>query len=132
MPEWNGHCQRCGREAFGYTMSWFNQELICIGEPDSCDAAEHRHPDLAKAIEAEEQSLQRGERNFPGIGLPPALRLDAFLRWVRRMREGHPDRLPIIEAEELPYCEECGISHEPEDAAIIHATLRDQGDQLEP
>ena len=38
-----------------------------------CAAAERRHPDYARACEAGLAALKAGDRNFPGIGLPPDL-----------------------------------------------------------
>lgn len=69
-------CERCGRETVATTMSWFNTQTICTGvlNDDSCDAKERTHPKYTEAREAEQASLDRGERNFPGIGLPEDLR----------------------------------------------------------
>ena len=53
----------------GRTMSRFNTDPICL----ACAEAERRHPDYAKAVEAELAALKAGDRNFPGIGLPPDL-----------------------------------------------------------
>ena len=50
-------------------MSRFNTDPICL----ACAEAERRHPDYAKAVEAELAALKAGVRDFPGIGLPPDL-----------------------------------------------------------
>ncbi len=63
-------CDRCGHEfqpGEGRIMSKFNLDCIC----DACKRAERKHPDYAKACEAEENAVKRGERNFPGIGMAP-------------------------------------------------------------
>ena len=63
-------CPRCGADlAGGRTMSRFNMDPICL----ACAEAERRHPDYAKACEAELAAVKAGDRNFPGIGLPPDL-----------------------------------------------------------
>ena len=63
-------CPRCGADlAGGRTMSRFNTDPICL----ACAAAERRHPDYARACEAELAALKAGDRNFQGIGLPPDL-----------------------------------------------------------
>lgn len=62
-------CDRCGRQAMGTTMSYFNLETICL----DCDRTERTHPLFEKARRAEEEAVRRGDLNFPGIGLPPQL-----------------------------------------------------------
>ena len=63
-------CPRCGADlSRGRTMSRFNTDPICL----ACAAAERRHPDYAKACAAELAAVKAGDRNFPGIGLPPDL-----------------------------------------------------------
>lgn len=62
-------CDRCGQEAAGTTMSYFNLETICL----DCDRKERAHPLFEAARQAEEEALRRGDLNFPGIGLPPDL-----------------------------------------------------------
>ena len=52
-----------------FTTSRFNTDPICL----ACAEAERRHPDYAKACEAELAAVRAGDRNFPGIGLPPDL-----------------------------------------------------------
>ena len=65
------HCERCGADLskIGSIMSKFNQDTICM----NCKDLERAHPDYAKADAAEVAAVQRGEMNFPGIGLPPEL-----------------------------------------------------------
>lgn len=65
-------CDRCGQETNAYTLSYFNTETICV---DRCVEAERAHPLFEQAREIETQHVQKGEFNFPGIGLPPELRV---------------------------------------------------------
>jgi hypothetical protein len=69
IPEWNGHCHRCGKKADSHTMSYFNTDLIC----ESCDDRERNHPMFAKAQATEEAACRDGNFNFPGIGKPADL-----------------------------------------------------------
>lgn len=50
----------------------FNLEMICL---DPCKLAEKAHPRYAEAVRVERQAVERGDHNFPGIGLPPELRV---------------------------------------------------------
>ena len=34
----------------------------------ACAGAEREHPDYRKAVEAEQEAVKRGDRNFKGIG----------------------------------------------------------------
>jgi hypothetical protein len=61
-------CDRCGREGVSLTGSWFNTEMICCGDADSCAAKEKAHPQFAEAKRVEEEAVKRGDMNFPGIG----------------------------------------------------------------
>lgn len=63
-------CERCGKESAIRSMSWFNTQMICR----RCYENEQAHPSYNEAVIAERQALMRGERNFPGIGLPDDLR----------------------------------------------------------
>lgn len=65
MKDWNGQCHRCHKEVGGYTMSWFNTELICF----DCSDKEKQTPKYKEAREAEAEAVRNGEYNFPGIGL---------------------------------------------------------------
>ena len=72
--EHEGKCQRCGKVTRITTMSRFNTDIICCGGNDSCSAKEQRHPKYKEASDAEFAAVQRGDMNFPGIGLPPDLK----------------------------------------------------------
>lgn len=63
-------CERCGKETYGTTMSFFNRETICM----ECNDAEERHPDYERAHEIEVQEVLKGNYNYPGVGLPADLR----------------------------------------------------------
>jgi hypothetical protein len=45
-------------------MSRFNEDCICM----TCEEEERKHPDYAKAVEAELAALRAGDYNYPGIG----------------------------------------------------------------
>ena len=62
----DGKCQRCGRETSVTTMSTFNTEMCCM----FCIDNEQKHPSFEHAREQEFLATQRGDYNFPGIGLP--------------------------------------------------------------
>ena len=59
-------CERCGKETSAFIMSMFNTEMICM----DCKDAEKKHPDYAKARDAEHAEVCRGNYNFCGIGRP--------------------------------------------------------------
>lgn len=63
-------CDRCGKESVGSTGSYFNTETICF----ECADRERAHPDFERARRVETEAVQRGDYNFPGVGLPPDLR----------------------------------------------------------
>lgn len=63
-------CERCRSEAVATTGSYFNTDLICL----DCAEAERQHPDFERARRVEAEAMQRGDFNFPGIGLPADLR----------------------------------------------------------
>ena len=65
--DWNGHCQRCGKETSGFTMSWFNTDLVCF----DCKDKETKDPNYKAAREAEERAVRNGNLNFPGIFVRP-------------------------------------------------------------
>ena len=50
-------------------MSRFNQNQICM----VCDDKERAHPSYAEAAAVELAAVQRGDYNFPGVGLPAEL-----------------------------------------------------------
>ena len=58
-------CDRCGRGSINFTMSWFNEEMICT----ACSNKEKERPDYKEARAAEHAAVVAGDRNFPGIGL---------------------------------------------------------------
>ncbi len=64
VKEWKGYCQRCHKQSDSHIMSMFDVSLICM----DCLAAEKEHPDYDRACTAELEELQRGNRNFKGIG----------------------------------------------------------------
>lgn len=57
-------CDRCGKTTSIYIMSMFNTQEICL----DCKDQERQDPRYQEALKAERESLQHGERNFPGIG----------------------------------------------------------------
>jgi len=63
------HCDRCGYIAPVRTMSWFNDDMICM----ACNKRETAHPDYNKARDAERSAVYAGNTNFPGIGKPADL-----------------------------------------------------------
>jgi hypothetical protein len=63
---WRGTCHRCNTECGGYTMSYFNHDLIC----SVCDERERAHPDFAMAEASDRFAIKQGNYNFPGIGWP--------------------------------------------------------------
>ena len=71
MTQFPTHCERCGADLSktGSIVSKFNLDTICM----DCKERERAHPDYAEADAAEVAAVQRGEMNFPGIGLPPDL-----------------------------------------------------------
>lgn len=60
-------CDRCHKATIARIMSMFNTDMIC----PECKEAERKHPLYGLASQKEREALQRGERNFPGIGWPP-------------------------------------------------------------
>lgn len=62
-------CQRCGKNGGCTSMSIFNTQMICMG----CQTTERAHPKFPEARDIELNELQKGNYNFPGIGLPPDL-----------------------------------------------------------
>ena len=67
--EWNGHCQRCYKKSYNYTMSYFNTDLICM----DCDTLERENSKFGLAQEAESNAVRSGNYNYPGIGKPSDL-----------------------------------------------------------
>lgn len=63
-------CDRCGKDTFGSTGSYFNTDQICFG----CRDKEEQHPMFEEARRQELEAVKSGDYNFPGVGLPPDLR----------------------------------------------------------
>lgn len=63
-------CERCGKSPLTASiMSKFNTQIICF----ECKDKERQHPKYKEADDAECAAVLRGERNFPGVGLPEDL-----------------------------------------------------------
>ena len=62
--DWKGFCHRCFVTTGEYSMSWFNEQLICIG----CSEQEKERSDYAEARRSEAEALSNGDFNFAGIG----------------------------------------------------------------
>ena len=58
-------CERCHQESNMITMSWFNEEMICM----ECDAKERIHEKYEEAKRRELEEVKKGNLNFKGIGL---------------------------------------------------------------
>ena len=63
-------CDRCPKEAFSTSMSYFNTQNIC----DKCTEKEELHPKYAEARAVEAEEVRKGNYNYQGIGLPEDLR----------------------------------------------------------
>jgi len=59
-------CDRCGKETLATSCSMFNTEMCC----QVCLNTEKKHPSYQYARQVEFEATQRGDYNFPGIGLP--------------------------------------------------------------
>ena len=46
-------------------MSIFNEQVICM----VCKEKERQRPDYREAVEADNEAIRHGNRNFKGIGL---------------------------------------------------------------
>ncbi len=57
---WNGVCQRCFRKSSSYTMSWFNESLIC----NTCSGLETKNPRYEEARAAALKAVLSGNFNF--------------------------------------------------------------------
>lgn len=62
-------CDRCGEQTRTFTMSMFNEEMIC----KKCKEEERKHKDYERAREEELQQVRDGNYNFKGIGKPSDL-----------------------------------------------------------
>lgn len=65
----NWTCDRCGKTGDAMIKSYFNMDDLCM----DCKDKEKAHPRYQEAVDAECEAVQRGDLNFPGIGLPPDL-----------------------------------------------------------
>ena len=59
-------CNRCREEVTVTTMSYFNEDTICM----ECKKQERAHPDFKRARAAEHAEVRSGNYNFAGVGLP--------------------------------------------------------------
>lgn len=84
-------CDRCKRETNIFTMSKFNDEHIC---PD-CEEREKRHPKYDEARRADEEAVQRGDLNFPGIAAPSEL-YENEEDGTDKLRKAAPDLLAAL------------------------------------
>lgn len=64
------HCDRCGHRLTARITSMFNTDTLCL----TCKQKEEAHPAYGRARQAEQDAIRCGDRNFPGIGLPPDLK----------------------------------------------------------
>ena len=62
--EWDGHCQRCGKETTVSICSMFSSAQICM----ECKDAEERSPAYQEAVAVESAAVKNGDYNFQGIG----------------------------------------------------------------
>ncbi|HIG58923.1 MAG TPA: hypothetical protein EYQ21_05975 [Flavobacteriales bacterium] len=59
-------CDRCKIATLTFTMSWFNEDYICM----KCDDEEGKHPDFKFAKDVEVAYTRLGNMNYPGVGYP--------------------------------------------------------------
>jgi hypothetical protein len=64
-------CDRCGGETVCAQMSLFDTSMCC----STCIEKERAHPKFPEARARELEELQVGNTTFPGIGLPPDLKI---------------------------------------------------------
>jgi hypothetical protein len=62
-------CDRCKTETNIWMMSKFNTDSIC----PKCQEREINHPNFVEANRRENEAVQNGDLNFPGIGCPTEL-----------------------------------------------------------
>lgn len=62
-------CSRCNKETDKFTMSMFNEDMICM----DCKEKERNHKDYDKARQADYEQIRQGNYNFQGIGKPSDL-----------------------------------------------------------
>ena len=59
-------CDRCGGDLkSGRIMSMFNTDVLCM----KCKDEESKRPDYRQAADEDCKAIQRGDYNFPGIGM---------------------------------------------------------------
>ena len=58
-------CDRCGAPLTVRIMSMFNEDVICM----ECKEKERQRSDYRDAVEADNEAIRHGNRNFKGIGL---------------------------------------------------------------
>ncbi len=63
--DWSGFCHRCLTKVSSYSMSWFNEQLICT----DCSVKEAKSPSYNSARKAELEAVRDGNYNFKGIGI---------------------------------------------------------------
>lgn len=59
-------CDRCDKELKSRIMSMFNVDALCL----ECHTLETHMEGFEEALLAEHEAMQRGDYNFPGVGLP--------------------------------------------------------------
>lgn len=57
------NCERCNKKTLVTTMSWLNEEIICL----DCEEREQSHPMYKEAKDAELQQVQQGNYNYKGL-----------------------------------------------------------------
>ena len=62
-------CKRCHEPTSSTIGSMFNTDMICI----PCKKKEEAHPQYQEARDTEMAEVQKGNYNYPGIGLPKDL-----------------------------------------------------------
>ena len=63
MTNWNGYCQRCGKETNCHSMSFLNEQLCCM----ECLDEEKDHPKFQQAKAEELRQVQAGNLNYNGL-----------------------------------------------------------------
>lgn len=57
------NCERCFNETAVTTMSWLNEDVICL----ECDKKEKSHPRYKDAKDAEFEQVKQGNYNYKGL-----------------------------------------------------------------
>ena len=71
-------CARCGVDTNVTTMSYFNEDILCV----ECSELERRHPDFARAQAIEERHVRDQDLNYKGVGLP-----EGYREWAERQTQ---------------------------------------------